>query len=145
MRVNRRHVVYLQGYDPRGLAEHYRFFRREYRRFCALYGLEGHIGKRTGAREGFSTRWNVTTRGRDWEVDVTYEFLRWEDIIRADFERPAWREGLVCALDLRQIHFQWYVLAYRTGRLAFHGFHFLSIRRSFCTSAGFNTGGLGSD
>ena len=39
MQVKRRLVIYVQGYDPRGLAEYYRMFRREYRRTCDLYGL----------------------------------------------------------------------------------------------------------
>ncbi len=45
MQVHRRLVIYVQGYDPRGLAEYYRMFRREYRRTCELYGLTGKIGR----------------------------------------------------------------------------------------------------
>jgi hypothetical protein len=88
--VGRRHVIYMQGYDPRGLAVYYRMFRREHERYCVLYGLDGHIGGHTNVPERFSTSWNVSTRGPGWQVETTYEFLRWEDLIRNDFARPVW-------------------------------------------------------
>ena len=98
-RVRRRHVVYAQGYDPRGLAEYYRLFRGEYRKFCALYGLTGKVGKIVNPDDRFTTHWTLDTQGEDaagapWRVDTTYEFLRWEDIIREDFARPAWWKTL---------------------------------------------------
>ena len=46
VQVRRRLIIYVQGYDPRGLAEYFRMFRREYRRTCELYGLTGKIGAR---------------------------------------------------------------------------------------------------
>jgi len=93
--VRRRHVVYAQGYDPRGLAEYYRLFRGEYRKFCALYGLTGTVGKIVNPPERFTTHWTLDTEGttadgEPWRVHTTYEFLRWEDIIRRDFARPVW-------------------------------------------------------
>jgi len=90
VQVHRRLVIYVQGYDPRGLAEYYRMFRREYRRTCELYGLTGTIGRATNDPERFITTWEATTAGHDWQVDTRYLFLRWEDIIRRDFARPAW-------------------------------------------------------
>jgi len=92
--VRRRHVIYVQGYDPRGLAEYYRLFRSEYRKFCALYGLTGKVGKIVNADDRFSTSWTLDTSGDRWTVHTTYEFLRWEDIIRRDFARPAWWKTL---------------------------------------------------
>ncbi len=44
VQVAKRIIVYVQGYDPRGLAEYYRMFRTEFRRTCDLYGLTGKIG-----------------------------------------------------------------------------------------------------
>ena len=37
MRVQHRHIIYIQGYDPRGLAQYYRMFRTELRKFARLY------------------------------------------------------------------------------------------------------------
>ena len=42
MRVQHRHIIYIQGYDPRGLAQYYRMFRTELRKFSRLYQLTGH-------------------------------------------------------------------------------------------------------
>lgn len=90
MQVRRRLVIYVQGYDPRGLAEYYRMFRREYRRTCDLYGLTGKVGRPENDPERFITTWDATTGGDGWQVETRYEFLRWEDIIRKDFARPVW-------------------------------------------------------
>jgi hypothetical protein len=65
-------------------------FRGEYRRFCALYGLTGTVEKVTNTHAGFSSTWNIITRGHRFEVQTTYQFLRWDDIIRQDFARPVW-------------------------------------------------------
>ncbi len=90
MQIHRRLVIYVQGYDPRGLAEYYRMFRREFRRTCELYGLTGTIGRVENDPERFTTAWDVTTNGDGWQVATRYLFLRWEDIIRKDFARPTW-------------------------------------------------------
>jgi pimeloyl-ACP methyl ester carboxylesterase len=90
VQVKRRLLIYVQGYDPRGLAEYYRMFRREYRRTCELYGLSGEVSRAESDPERFITTWNVTTRGDGWQVATRYMFLRWEDIIRKDFARPVW-------------------------------------------------------
>jgi hypothetical protein len=90
VQVHRRLIIYVQGYDPRGLAEYYRMFRREFRRTCELYGLTGKIGKPQADPRHFTTTWDITTNGDGWQVETRYLFLRWEDIIRKDFERPPW-------------------------------------------------------
>jgi hypothetical protein len=90
VQVKRRLVIYVQGYDPRGHAEYYRTFRREYRRACDLYGLNGSVGTTESDPERHITAWSAVTRGDSWQVDTRYVFLRWEDIIRKDFARPAW-------------------------------------------------------
>jgi hypothetical protein len=88
--VKRRLLIYVQGYDPRGLAEYYRMFRREYRRTCDLYGLTGEVSRAENDPGRSITRWYVTTNGDGWQVKTDYLFLRWEDVIRKDFARPAW-------------------------------------------------------
>jgi hypothetical protein len=88
--VQRRLVIYVQGYDPRGLAEYYRMFRREYRRTCELYGLTGEVGRPENDPHRHITSWQATTAGDNWRVETDYMFLRWEDIIRKDFARPVW-------------------------------------------------------
>ncbi|MBI4367394.1 MAG: alpha/beta hydrolase [Deltaproteobacteria bacterium] len=90
VQVRKRLVIYVQGYDPRGLAEYYRMFRREFRRTCELYGLTGNIGSAKDDPKRFMTTWDMTSNGDGWQVQTHYVFLRWEDIIRKDFARPPW-------------------------------------------------------
>jgi hypothetical protein len=52
VRVTDRHVIYVQGYDPRGLAQYYRMFRTELRKFDALYGVSSTIGRPQHVSEG---------------------------------------------------------------------------------------------
>lgn len=85
MRVRHRHVIYVPGYDPRGLPEYYRLFRTEYRRFCALYDVEGSVTRPSDAAGRTAATWNFITRGDGWQVDTAYDFLQWNDIIRGDF------------------------------------------------------------
>jgi pimeloyl-ACP methyl ester carboxylesterase len=90
VQVRRRLIIYVQGYDPRGLAGYYRMFRSEYRRTCELYGLAGDVGRPEDSPDAHAATWDVTTNGNGWAVETRYVFLRWEDIIRKDFARPAW-------------------------------------------------------
>jgi hypothetical protein len=91
LKVHRRHVIYVPGYDPRGVAHYYRLFRGELRRFTDLHGLSVRVTRPAGqAEEATSTRWTVTTEGADWRVITTYELLRWDDVVRADSARGPW-------------------------------------------------------
>ncbi|MGO4717346.1 alpha/beta fold hydrolase [Bradyrhizobium sp. 2TAF24] len=90
MRVKRRHIIYVQGYDPRGLAQYYRMFRSELRKFAALYGLTCKVG-RPAADDARAASWTIDTQGPDWQTRTRYDFLRWEDLIKADLEWPIWR------------------------------------------------------
>ncbi len=90
MQVRKRLVIYVQGYDPRGLHEYYRMFRREFRRTCELYGLTGKFGRPEDDPKRYFAAWDVATDGDGWQVATRFLFLRWEDIIRKDFTRPVW-------------------------------------------------------
>lgn len=94
VRVQRRHVIYVQGYDPRGLAQYYRLFRTELRKSAALYGFQAKIGRPQTTDDNTMASWSIDTRGRDWQTRVTYDFLRWEDLIKSDFAVPIWRTVL---------------------------------------------------
>lgn len=94
LRVQRRHVIYVQGYDPRGLAQYYRLFRTELRKSAALYGLQAKIGRPQSANDDTMATWSIETQGHGWQTHVTYDFLRWEDLIKGDFAVPIWRTVL---------------------------------------------------
>ena len=90
MLVTRRRVMYVPGYDPRGLPEYYRMFRTELRRFCSLHDVRATLSRVESPPGRHASLWTIQTAGGGWNVETTYEFLRWEDIIRSDFARPAW-------------------------------------------------------
>ncbi len=94
MRVQRRHIIYVQGYDPRGLAQYYRMFRTELRKSDQLYGIESTIGRPQSSADGSMASWTIDSQGDGWQTHTSYDFLRWEDLIQQDLVRPIWRTVL---------------------------------------------------
>ena len=90
MRVQHRHIIYVQGYDPRGLAQYYRMFRTELRKFGRLYQLTATISRPQVAPEGETASWTIETKASDWQTHTRYDFLRWEDLIQRDLAAPIW-------------------------------------------------------
>ena len=91
MRVQHRHIIYVQGYDPRGLAQYYRMFRTELRKFGRLYQLNATISRPQVAPDGETASWTIETKASDWQTRTRYDFLRWEDLIQRDLAEPIWR------------------------------------------------------
>jgi hypothetical protein len=94
VRVQHRHIIYVQGYDPRGLAQYYRMFRTELRKFGRLYGLAATIGRPKVADDGEIAAWTIDTQAGDWQTRTSYDFLRFEDLIQRDLASPIWRTVL---------------------------------------------------
>ena len=90
MRVQHRHIIYVQGYDPRGLAQYYRMFRTELRKFGRLYQLTATISRPQVAADGETASWTIETKAGDWQTRTSYDFLRWEDLIQRDLAAPIW-------------------------------------------------------
>jgi pimeloyl-ACP methyl ester carboxylesterase len=91
VRVQHRHIIYVQGYDPRGLAQYYRMFRTELRKFGRLYQLNATISRPQAAPDGEIASWTIETEASDWQTRTRYDFLRWEDLIQRDLAAPIWR------------------------------------------------------
>jgi hypothetical protein len=91
VRVQHRHIIYVQGYDPRGLAQYYRMFRTELRKFGALYQLATTMSRPKSSPDGETASWTIDTSGPDWQTRTSYDFLRWEDLIQPDLTWPIWR------------------------------------------------------
>jgi pimeloyl-ACP methyl ester carboxylesterase len=107
VRVQHRHIVYVQGYDPRGLAQYYRMFRTELRKFGRLYQLTTTVGRPKTAPDGESASWSIETKASDWQTRTSYDFLRFEDLIQRDLAAP------ILGTVLRAIWIYW--------RLVFRG------------------------
>jgi hypothetical protein len=104
VRVLNRHIIYVQGYDPRGLAQYYRMFRTELRKFARLYGLNATISRPDSAADGETASWTIETRSSGWHTRTAYDFLRWEDLIQRDLKWPIWRTvGLAMAIYWRLV------------------------------------------
>jgi pimeloyl-ACP methyl ester carboxylesterase len=91
VRVRNRHIIYVQGYDPRGLAQYYRMFRTELRKFGRLYGLNASVSRPQSVSDGEIASWTIETKGEDWQTRTTYDFLRFEDFIQRDLAAPIWQ------------------------------------------------------
>jgi hypothetical protein len=104
VRVLNRHIIYVQGYDPRGLAQYYRMFRTELRKFARLYQFGTTISRLQSAPDGETASWTIETKGTDWQTRTAYDFLRWEDLIQRDLQWPIWRTvGLAMAIYWRLV------------------------------------------
>jgi pimeloyl-ACP methyl ester carboxylesterase len=90
VRVQHRHIIYVQGYDPRGLAQYYRMFRTELRKFSGLYQLATTVGRPQTASNGETASWTIETKADDWQTRTSYDFLRFEDLIQRDLASPIW-------------------------------------------------------
>jgi len=92
VRVTNRHVIYVQGYDPRGLAQYYRMFRTELRKFEKLYQLATKIGRPQNISDSEIASWTIETKAQEdsWQTRTTYDFLRFEDFIQRDLALPIW-------------------------------------------------------
>jgi hypothetical protein len=94
LRVRHRHIIYIQGYDPRGLAQYYRMFRTELRKFSRLYHVNATISRPKVAADDEIASWTIETKADDWQSRTDYDFLRFEDFIQRDLAAPIWRTVL---------------------------------------------------
>ncbi len=86
--IRRRHVFYVAGYDPEGVSGYHRLFCRELRRFQHVWPVSATSGNPQIDADGVAARWQIETKGPNWEVATTYEFLRWDDMVTRDLQRP---------------------------------------------------------
>ena len=99
--VARRHVIYVSGYDPQGAEGYYRLFARSWKRFLTMWPLAAKVGPLELDSDDFA-HWTIEASGPNWQVSTRYEFLRQEQMIRANMAQPMIRQGpraLAWALD----------------------------------------------
>lgn len=89
--TRRRHVFYVEGYDPRGADGYHRMFAREWKHFGRTWGVRTDLGELQIDSEHFA-HWDIDTAAPNWEVAVRYEFLRLEGPIRRNIARPLVRQ-----------------------------------------------------
>jgi len=79
--VRRRKAFYVQGFDPVGPRRYHGLFGEEAPRQAALAGAHIAVGRRTG-RGALASGWTVMADYPDGKVEIDYECLRWDDLVR---------------------------------------------------------------
>jgi hypothetical protein len=89
--IRRRHVFYVEGYDPQGAEGYYEIFKRTWKRFQKIWPFSVKLGPLHLDTE-LQAHWDIEASGPNWQVSTRYEFLRQEHIIRANMAEPLWRQ-----------------------------------------------------
>lgn len=89
--VRRRHVLYLSGFDPKGPSHYHALYADQAARQAQVSGYRLTVGprQRAGANAAWDVEWCAAAGGPT--VHTRYEFLRWDDIVRAHWPRGPWR------------------------------------------------------
>lgn len=139
MRVRHRHIIYIQGYDPRGLAQYYRMFRTELRKFNRLYQLSATISRPKVAAGDEIASWTIDTKAADWQTRTTYDFLRFEDFIQRDLAAPIWRTVFHAVWIYWRLVLTGTIARFTRANWRFTAFisypHFVLLLEALCTAA----------
>ena len=87
-RVKKRDVYYVSGFDPKGAAWYHHVYQSEAPKQAALGNYRIKVGDRQRQPDHVA-RWHINYEDAGDAVDTTYDFLRWDDIMRANWPRGA--------------------------------------------------------
>ena len=90
--IRRRHVLYVEGYDPQGAEGYHNLFSRSFKRFLKIWPLKTTVGALRIDSDDLA-HWTVEAAGPNWQVSTRYDFLRQERMIRANMAEPMWRQA----------------------------------------------------
>ena len=107
--VRRRHVFFITGFDPKPAAHYHALYTREARRQSKINGMDISVGPRLRNVDGNSL-WSVHAQDALGSCETVYEYVRWDDIVRA-----CWPRGGV-AVSADALRGAWAVLG--SGELA---------------------------
>jgi hypothetical protein len=97
--IGRRHVFYIGGYDPIVPEKQFERFRRSLSNFERTW----NVATRTAApshASPLSSSWNSEAWGPNWKTDITFETLRWDDLVLQDSKRPMFSRLVHAGLTL---------------------------------------------
>ncbi|MGI9217388.1 MAG: hypothetical protein ACR2JA_10380 [Hydrogenophaga sp.] len=80
--VQRRLVLYLSGFDPQGPARYHRLYREQAQEQCKTSGHRIAVGTRQRI-DPTREAWDIQADIEGQTCHTRYEFLRWDDIVRA--------------------------------------------------------------
>jgi hypothetical protein len=85
--VRRRHIIYVEGYDPRGAEGYYHLFQRECDRFRREWPVSLTLEPLEFDSDHFA-HWQISVHTSNWQVATHYDFVRLERFIRSDLAAP---------------------------------------------------------
>jgi pimeloyl-ACP methyl ester carboxylesterase len=88
--IRRRCVFYVSGFDPKGAAHYHALYKEQAARGALAGGLTIEVGPRKRLPNGNSA-WTLATLDGEVPVETHYEFMRWDDVVRAHWPRSQWR------------------------------------------------------
>jgi len=89
--IRRRHVFYVEGYDPQGAEGYYGIFQYAAKRFRNVWPVRLDSSP-LWLDDELTAHWDVRTSGEGWQTDTRYEFLRLEGPLRANMAQPLLRQ-----------------------------------------------------
>lgn len=112
MSIKTRKIFYISGFDPRGPNHYHTLYRDEAEKFAQLTGENINVFNRKHISP-IETSWKIERAG----VKADYSFLRWDDIIRDNWEQAAW------PLFIKSIKMYWHMLRCYDWKTAFKLHH----------------------
>jgi hypothetical protein len=114
--IRRRHVFHIGGYDPIDPERQFERFRRSLSSFARTWSVSSQTPAITDISK-VSASWDVEAWGPNWNTQITFEMLRWDDLILHDSEREMWSrlgqsaralfDFVVTGTFFRYIHANW--------------------------------------
>ncbi|QIG97508.1 MULTISPECIES: alpha/beta hydrolase [unclassified Bradyrhizobium] len=81
--IQRRHVFHIGGYDPITPEEQVERLRRSLSSFEKIWGASSRLSEISNA-SAVNASCNLEAWGPNWKTCITFEMLRWDDLIRRD-------------------------------------------------------------
>ena len=88
--IERRHVFYIGGFDPRGPIFTYQNCADETAKWSRLAGYPVRVSERGGSDDAADI-WTVESDIEGVRITTTFHCLRWDDIVRRNWEKNSWR------------------------------------------------------
>ena len=93
--VRKRCIFFLGGYEPIPPQRQRERYIRELSRSEKTWAATGEVGPLELSPEGHVGAWRTAMRGPNWATQSEYRSLLWDDMVIADFARPAWKRLLL--------------------------------------------------
>jgi hypothetical protein len=119
--IERRHVFHIGGYDPVVPEEQFDRFRKSLSRFEEIWNVSTQTSEIVHLSK-ISASWETQAHGPNWKTHVTFETLRWDDLVSLDSRRSLFSRVYHSALTLLDFTITGTVFRYFRASLKYAGF-----------------------